>query len=241
MTISRRRTSEPPDSSREEIRKFLVKAGEIHGRQVTSALVSIWCEELPNLPPQILRPLLTKVLHTTTFFPVLADVLRHIEKVDLAADSVAAEQEWQKVMRQFCWSDLNPRQLSERTFRAALAAGGFDHLASCTTDDLQWAKKRFIEAYANLRTVEENTLYLDQATSQKLLNSVRDKSKIKQLPIRTQSATTPDRDLLEPPPVLQPDRVPMTEAESELRLSSLRQQAELVKQKYSAAPAAQEA
>ena len=45
------RISEPPDtpSTSDAIRQFLVKAGEIYRQSITSALVSIWIEELGQL------------------------------------------------------------------------------------------------------------------------------------------------------------------------------------------------
>src|SRR5882672_10405435 len=74
VTRSQGQTSERQDSD-QRIRQWLVKCGEVYGRQITPALVAIWVKGLEGMDGGMLENLFNRHLSTSRFFPVLADIL----------------------------------------------------------------------------------------------------------------------------------------------------------------------
>jgi hypothetical protein len=129
----------------------LVTFGETHGRQITEALVGIWITAFNAVPPERLEAGFKQVFETSEFFPVPATLSKVFARQQGAANSVSAENSWQRCV-------VSPRQgtrgacnvpMDEREQFATRAAGGDYFLDECTTEELQWAKKRFIEAWSN--------------------------------------------------------------------------------------------
>jgi len=145
--LSQTQTSKQPVSSSEAIRQFLVKAGEVYGKQITAPLVSIWIEELSSYPVSSLVPIFRNALRTCKFFPTPADVLEPLKAVEQAH----FEDEWHALLgycREWVHPDIrfsSAPELPVEIVRAARAAGGFQYLRACTAEQLQWAKKRFFE------------------------------------------------------------------------------------------------
>lgn len=149
-----RQTSKQQDSFL-VINQFLVKAGELYGKEITPALVKIWNEEFGKYPVFMLQTMFSGVLKRCKFFPTPADVFDMKEKVEKATSTLTAEQKWQQVLeycRKFIRPDLAPDptapRIGERTMTAIRAAGGLIRIEGCSEDDLVWAKKAFIETYA---------------------------------------------------------------------------------------------
>jgi hypothetical protein len=180
-TISQPPTSEQPVSSSDAIRQFLVKCGEVYGRTITAALVSIWIEELAGYPAEKLVGMFRHVLRTWKpeygkTFPVIADVL---EPLDAAAENELqgrADLEWQKLLdyiRRYYWAD-GPWQhkapkLPEKVRVSCNAAGGFAWLNECSRDDLVWAKKAFVESYITWEEMNKDQWLLPEGTLRNLL------------------------------------------------------------------------
>src|SRR5882724_8663526 len=92
-------TSEQPGSSSDAIRQFLVKAGEVYGRPITSALVSIWIEELAEYSADKLAGMFRHVLRTWKpeygkTFPVPAEVLAPLDATAKKELASRADLEW---------------------------------------------------------------------------------------------------------------------------------------------------
>ncbi|MGC1905419.1 MAG: hypothetical protein WA715_16480 [Candidatus Acidiferrum sp.] len=173
-TISRPPISEPPDtpSSSDAIRQFLVKAGEIYRQSITSALVSIWIEELGSYPAEQLAGLFRHTLRTWKpeygrTFPVPADVLTPLE--DSPEAQTSAGLKWTQVLdfvRRYYWADVpgciasGAPRISERTMTAIRAAGGIAWIADCDREQLVWCKKAFIESYMAWAELERDEYLL---------------------------------------------------------------------------------
>jgi hypothetical protein len=249
-TLSPPQTSKPPGlSSEEAIRQFLVKAGEVYGKQITAPLVSIWTEELSAHPPDVLGPLFRKALRTCKFFPTLADILEPLQSVKQAALPEEAGEAWQKVLaiRRKHYNPDFPRHLAcamaelpERVQRAARAAGVFREFES--TDDLHtWAKKKFIESYLNWNELEENQFLLPEGEMKNLLSGVAARKALPapvSIPSK-QIAYTPaiaaermSKQAIEKVEVLPPVREIPPVIDFEGRMADFRRQAELIRRKY---------
>ena len=160
-----------------------MKAGEVYGKQITPALVSIWIEELGAFPVERLAGMFRHTLRTWKpeygkTFPVIADVLQPFE--DSPAPQAEAELKWTRVLdyiRLYYSPDLpggvsrGAPRITERTMTAIRAAGGLRWIADCPRDDLQWAKKRFVESYTAWETLKRDEYLLPDDSPVKALLS----------------------------------------------------------------------
>lgn len=149
-TISAQQASSPERI----IREYLVKWGEVYGREITPALVKIWEGLVAGVETTRLREACERATTDCRFFPVPADVIP-AKKADETAAKIAGEQAWQKLLkyieRYFLGGDIGLKPgaptLPPDIDHAQRAAGGLQWIEGCPAEDLQWAKKRFIEAY----------------------------------------------------------------------------------------------
>lgn len=142
-------------------------------------VVPIWIRALENLmEAQIVAGFLRleKTFEPTNAcpFPTPAHFLKNIESAQ--ADSVEenAEEEWDAALQEImaCYHpDLGWRgpHLSDGIQRAVGAAGGVHYLSQCSSDDLVWAKKRFIEAYLRSKKLEQDSPLLGEGAEIKKL------------------------------------------------------------------------
>jgi hypothetical protein len=160
-----------------------VKAGEVYGRPITSALVSIWIEELAEYSVDKLAGMFRHVLRTWKpeygkTFPVPADVLAPLESAQKNAIPQAAEEAWEMVLdiRRKYWNpdipgplDRATARLSERVRQAARAAGVFRDFESVEALHI-WAKKRFVESFAAYGDLERDGFLLPDGEIKNLLS-----------------------------------------------------------------------
>ena len=171
---SRKPTSEQPAYCSEiAIRQFLAKAGEVYSKEITPALTSIWIEQLGQYPTEKLDPLFRLLFAACKFFPTPADVLEPLRKAEGLSAPIEAEQKWEQVLAyaQTISPDYagRPVKFKEQTRTAISAAGGLDWIRDCPEDDLQWARKRFIEAYAAWNALERNQFLLPDGELKNLI------------------------------------------------------------------------
>jgi hypothetical protein len=175
-TISQPRISKQPVSSSDAIRQFLVKAGEVYGRQITAPLTSIWIEALASYRVEVLEGLFRQVFANCKFFPTPADVLEPMKKAEEAGAPLTAELKWHSVL-DYCRCFVTPDipiparapKISERTMTAIRAAGGLQWIESCPREDLVWAKKAFIESYIAWDVLKRGEHLLPDGDAKKLL------------------------------------------------------------------------
>jgi hypothetical protein len=182
-TISQPPISAQPVSSSDAIRQFLVKCGEVFGKQITPALVSIWIEELGGEPADKLAGMFRHVLRTFKAdygrtFPTIADVLQPAE--NSPAPQAEANLKWDRVLEyiRVYWNpdfaggvSRGAPRITERTMTAIRAAGGLPWIADCPRDQLVWAKKTFIESYTAWATLERDQYLLPDDSPIKALLS----------------------------------------------------------------------
>lgn len=86
-TISQGRTlRRPATPCSEAVREFLVEAGEVYGKQITAALVSIWQREFGHVAEPALRKAMRETFQSCRFFPAIADVMGKIPLTDRYPD-----------------------------------------------------------------------------------------------------------------------------------------------------------
>lgn len=83
---------------------------------------------------------------------------------------LSAERAWQKLLRyinEWVNPDINfsnKPELLDPIRRAANAAGGLNWLRECSSDELQWAKKRFLEFYDRMVLLEKDKVLIEDPT-----------------------------------------------------------------------------
>jgi hypothetical protein len=76
-------SKQPDTNPTDAVRQFLVEAGEVYQRQITSALIGIWQRELSHIPAPKLRAAMSKVLRECKFFPTVADISKAVETLGM--------------------------------------------------------------------------------------------------------------------------------------------------------------
>jgi hypothetical protein len=153
---------------------FALNAGQPLDADALSVYASLWLEGFADLSDGVLEAAFKKTLATCKFWPVkIADVREHVE----SAEDSRAEDEWQNVL-EYCRLHVNADlgmahapKLPADIAHAAASAGGLIHLESCPTDDLQWAKKRFVEDLARQRKAGDIAACLPDSPLGKLLEA----------------------------------------------------------------------
>lgn len=158
-----------------------MKCGEVYGRTITAALVSIWIEELAGYPADKLAGMFRHVLRTWKpeygkTFPTIADVLQPLDATAKKELASRADLEWQKLLdyiRRYYWAD-GPWQhkapkLPEKVRVSCNAAGGFAWLNRCPEKELVWAKKSFVESYIAWEEMKKDQWLLPEGTLRNML------------------------------------------------------------------------
>jgi len=192
-------------------------------KETAPALAEIWAEALEGVPTDALEPAFKLTLKTCKWFPTPADILSHIES---ALDS-RAEDEWQNVLEYasrhvnqdlagaaFGNSGARAPRLPADVDHAARAAGGLAYLESCSRDDLQWAKKRFIEDLTRQRKSGDLAAFLPPSDLEKLLADAAPRFALPPAPAAPAAVWTCNRDSV-PSNILDPEFVRVVSKQEE--------------------------
>ena len=217
LTRGRAETSKLPASSW-IARELLVQVGEITQREISSALIAIWDKQLSDLPPEALAAAGDALLKSwrSPYLPTPGDVRAQIENADKKGLALTAATEWERAVHfaKNVWHpDLglppNARRPEPVTWHALKAAGGLHYLNDCCGEDLQWARKRFVEYFVSAHETKKVEHLLSDDQAKKLLARVHGA-----LPLAEKKALTPARPQLverEAPPRGRRDAAPRVE------------------------------
>jgi hypothetical protein len=162
--------------------KLALNAGQALDATAMAVYEALWEEGFEDLSCVVLEAAFKRTLRECKYWPVkVADVRERIDKAKETAVLAAADIEWQGLL-DYCRNWVNPDiyfsgmpNLPERIDRAARAAGGVYYLRQCSTEELQWAKKRFIEAYIAWQALNQDQFLLPDGELKNLLVSVAEK------------------------------------------------------------------
>jgi hypothetical protein len=172
-------------------------------KETAPAVAEIWAEALEGVPTDALEPAFKATLKTCKWFPTPADILSHIE----SAQDGRADDEWQNVL-EYASRHVNP-DLAGATFgdsgaraprlpfdvdHAARAAGGLAFFESCSRDDLQWAKKRFVADLTRQRQSGDIAAFLPPSGLEKLLADTAPRFALPQAPSAPAAVWTCNRE-----------------------------------------------
>lgn len=196
-------------------------------------------EAFGKIDAKTLESLFQKALKACKFFPKIAEILEPLQ----AAEQVDFEDEWQALL-DYCREWVNPDihfsgapRLPVEIDHAARAAGGVRYLRACSSEELAWRKKAFIEDLQRSRKTGDLAVLLNGGELRRLLRQAA-------APIALLS------DSVQSPPSIVTERARMEHAgevfaklavsvretppviDVEGRAAELRRQAELIRQMY---------
>ena len=161
-----RPTSSKNDLINEWLTRFALNASVALDTKTRALYASTWAEGFADIEPGRLKAAFIACLRSHTFktMPTIGDVRQHLSKAEESAANLEAEQKWQQVLTyaQSTSPDYptRPIKIKDQTQAALRAAGGLNWIRDCPKDDLQWAKKRFVEAFTSWNALEKNQFLL---------------------------------------------------------------------------------
>jgi hypothetical protein len=109
--------------------------------------VALWQEQFSGIEPDTLLSLFQCAMRTCKFFPKIAEILEPLKVIE----ERTLEEEWQALL-DYCRLHVHPDirfsdapELPVEIDHAARAAGGVQFLRACSSEELGWRKKAFIE------------------------------------------------------------------------------------------------
>lgn len=157
---------------------------------------ALYADLLSELSVEQLDACWRKAMKSCEYFPVPAQILAQVEKAHDNAKALDAEGAWQKLLRyieqHYLGGDVGLRQgapqLPPAIAYAALAAGGIAWIEGCPQDQVQWAKKNFLEAYQQYSSSSDLALYASDADARKVLaEAAQQMREAKSLPVAAPS------------------------------------------------------
>jgi hypothetical protein len=137
---------EHSDSTSQLIREWLFRFGVEHKEDVAPKL-PLWLEAFVGMDAETLESLFKKALKSCKFFPKISEILEPLQ----ASEQADFEDEWQALL-DYCREWVHPDirfsgvpSLPVEIDHAARAAGGVHFLKGCSSEELGWRKKAFIE------------------------------------------------------------------------------------------------
>jgi len=114
-------------------------------------------------------------------FPTPAHLFETIDEPTKSVDALIIEEAWNKAMdwtrKWYLGEDLGVDRrapaMEEKQYRALMAAGGYEYVMSCTRVELQWAKKRFAEAYGHHVVLEKEGTLIGRGEAKKVLERLQ--------------------------------------------------------------------
>jgi hypothetical protein len=178
--------SKPRVSSSDIARQWLVKFGEICQRDVTPSLAQIWVEQLRDIAPDLLERACDRVAKTWTsgFLPTPGNIRAAIDQANAIGLQFKSEKAWEHALKyatRFYHPDLgvsrDAPELPAAIEHAIRVSGGLRWIEGCPESELQWARKRFLEAYTKFHELGHAENLLSDSEAKKLLRDLNRRAK----------------------------------------------------------------
>ena len=160
------------------VREWLVRFGTNHERAI-APLIALWEDELADVSPALLEKAFRQVLRTSRFFPTIADVRALIDQANASGTKLEIEEAWTRALdwvQRYFHPDLGVAQgapqLPAVIQHAIRAAGGMRWMESCPANELQWAKKRFVEDFTRVHETQQSENLLTRPEARRILSGL---------------------------------------------------------------------
>jgi hypothetical protein len=180
--------------------RFHANAGLTPTAAQASAIAALWRDGFEDVAVDRLRAAFVACLRTHSYknIPTVGDVRQHLLKAETNTSQFEAEQRWSRVreyLRLYYSADgiqikryipdcphrgcdcpsAAPR-ITPRSDHAIRAAGGLEWINECSLEDLQWAKKRFIEDYIVWGEMDKDQFLLPEGPIREQFSRLADMS-----------------------------------------------------------------
>lgn len=246
------KTSRPPRTFATVLTAWLTDLARVHslGRREPIVIMeqdfALYADALSDLSVDQLDAAFLRASQVCRFFPNPADVRSQLEQTTTKALALESEVAWQRALdwidRWFhpdVGVDKRAPSLDPSVRHAIVAAGGFEYLFNTCGEQLQWAKKRFIDSYTNVHELGQVQHLLEDGEAKNILRRLSSgesqNSGQKQLASASKSGSenlTNEEIRALTDKFLKRAPVPMTPEQKTRRLEELRSQAELLRSQY---------
>ena len=168
-------------SSEEVVRRWVVYFGEIYGKEITPALVTLWCRLLADIEPALLERACIETAKRCKFFPTPAEIRAQIEQANAGGLQLEAKEAWatyRKHVDENYHPDLGWRRgtpsLSAAVEHAGQEAGGANWVSTCPESELQWCEKRFIDDFVLVHQTGQVEHLLTRGEAKRVLAQLAD-------------------------------------------------------------------
>lgn len=159
--------------------------------------VDLWVSALADLEPNVLDAACRRAMEVCKFFPSPAEIRAQIDKANASGLQLEAAEAWDRWLKHVTsyyhpdlgWDRRAPK-LPAVVEHAARAAGGAFWVSTCPESELQWARVRFMDAYALAQQTCQVEHLLSRGEAKKILS-------------RLTTEALPERALSPPPTVRQ--------------------------------------
>jgi len=156
--------------------RFALNAGQTPSPEQAGSLLALWIEGFADVPEGQLQAAFLACLRSHTFktIPTIGDIRQHLQRAIGNAAEEEAAMKWERVLNYAIQTspdipDRNPPPIKPRTRCAIRAAGGLEYIRDCDKESLQWARKRFIEAYVRWGELQQDEYLLPPGEVRQLL------------------------------------------------------------------------
>jgi hypothetical protein len=191
--------------------RFALNADKPLNAKEQAVYCATWEEGFADIDAGRLKAAFVACLRSHTFktIPTLGDIRQHLQKAEHNAIEEQAAQKWdgvvgyaERLSPDIC--EKNPRRISEQTRRAINAAGGLDYIRECDMESLQWARKRFVEAYVRYAELRQDEYLLPPGEARNLLAACAAEKSV----VRVLEATDDRPSVPKPPKILDSRPIP---------------------------------
>jgi hypothetical protein len=149
-------------------------------KELTEQDFALYAAALSDLDLRTISAACEQYVKVGKFFPLPADIRALVATAEKSVGALVVEEVWERTMKwilRWYHADVGVNRhapaLEEKARRAAMAAGGFFYLTTCTEEELQWAKKRFVENYGHQETVEQSGALISSSEAKQILEKLR--------------------------------------------------------------------
>jgi hypothetical protein len=172
-------TCESQDSQRRSqlIRQWTVRFASNCGKVLSDDLIALWEDELSDLSPDVLNAAFRKTMQCCRFWPTVADIRSHVEAADSTLESAEADKAWDDALsyaRRYgnVLTSSVPRIGDDASETAIRACGGINFIESCSTEQLVWVRKTFLENYGKQKSLPEAAQFSTRKVSPVLREAI---------------------------------------------------------------------
>lgn len=155
---------------REWVARFAVNCGQ----QLSEARVLLWIDELSDIEPDRLIAAFRAVMRSHTFnsIPQIGDIRAKIDQAESNGLELRAVQAWEHALGVAESDGRGFQALDAATQHAILAAGGLHWMESCPEQELQWAKKRFLEDFKLVHETRQTEHLLSDGEAKQIVRQL---------------------------------------------------------------------